>query len=303
LRVGFATFAGEIYYWAARDHSRKADENIRRVLGETCVNRRVRHIARRSFRNYAKYMTELLRNPYLPAQEVQRLVVDGRWDSLKEVMEEQKGVMCLTVHFGNWDIGGNLITSRGFKVAVVANDFSPPDLNELVQGVRRQRGITVYSSGERDTVRRLFEALDRNELVGLVLDSPSRNEGVIVDFFGAPARFPKGPAAIALKKGVKVVVGFLARQPGDTTYYGVWTEPLEYTLTGNREHDIQHLTQLIAYEVEKFVHRHPDQWYMFRQLWLNEVELSEYRQHQREGISEKQAAHRIKQAKQPTSVK
>ena len=280
LRNGFAAVVGEGYYWLAREHSRKADENIRRVLGEPTVNRRVRHIARRSFRNYIKYMTELLRNPHMKLEEIEQAVVTGSWHDLENAVAT-KGLMTVTVHFGNWDIAGGLVGVRGYRTTSVANDFNPPDLNELIQGTRRHRGISIYSATEKETVRKLYTALERREIVALVLNSPLHSsEGVIVDFFGAPARFPKGPAAIALKKGVAVLVGFVARQPGNNTYYALWSKPLECEPTGDRNRDIQCLTQLIANEVEKLVRRHPDQWYMFRQLWLTPQEATEYYEQQ-----------------------
>lgn len=289
VRSAVAAVGGELYYWLARTHSRKADENIRRVLGEKEVNRKVRQVARRSFRNYVKYMTELLANPYMTEDQIEQAIASASWENLEGAISGDKGVMVVTVHFGNWDVAGSLVNTRGYKVTSVANSFKPADLNELIQGVRRKRGITIYSP--EGALRGLYSAIKRREIVGLVIDSPLKSEGVVVDFFGAPARFAKGPAAIAIKTGVMVLVGFVARQPGNNTYYGMWGRPLDYKVTGNHDLDVQQLTQLIAYDVEKLIRRHPDQWYMFRHLWLNEAEIAE---HQQVTTTEKRAGRRSK---------
>ena len=36
---------------------------------------------------------------------------------------------------------------------------------------------------------------------------------------------------------------------------------------GDKHHDIQVITQEIVSRMEAVIRRHPDQWYMFRQMW------------------------------------
>lgn len=285
IRYNLASLGGEAYYWLARDHSRKADENMRRVLGEKTINRKVRMYSRRSFRNYVKYMTELITNPYMSHTQIQESIASGRWSSLEDTTANGRGVMVVTMHFGNWDIAGSLVTTNGYKVSSVAKDFQPEDLNELIQGARRERGLTIYSVDDRKALRGLYQALDNREIVALIIDAPLQNDGVVVNFFGAPARFAAGPAAIALKKNVPVLVAYVARQPGNTHYYAFWSEPIDFKPSGDRDRDIQGLTQKIADEIERIVRRHPDQWYMFRHLWLNDEEVKDFRDKQAEAAA------------------
>ena len=82
------------------------------------------------------------------------------------------------------------------------------------------------------------------------------------------SRSPK-QAAIARKTGAAIVVGYCARRRNDKTFYGVFEKPVEYEhlLTGDKEHDIQAITQQIVSRMEAIIRRHPDQWFMFRQMW------------------------------------
>lgn len=270
-----AEVIGELYYWLNRKHSRNADINLRVVLGEKKINRRVRMVARRSFRNYLKYMVDFLRLPHLDAYQIDARVSGVGWHHITEAMAAGKGAMLITPHFGNWDAAASLMAAHGYRVSSVAKDFDPPELNELIQGARRIQGLTIYSL--KDSFRGLFTTLKNNGLVVLLLDSPLQSEGVMVDFFGRKARLASGPATLALRTGSKVILGYIVRQPGNQQYYGCWEPPLKYELSGDRDRDIQIITQSIANAIETLIRRHPDQWYMFRPLFMSEAEIIEYR--------------------------
>jgi KDO2-lipid IV(A) lauroyltransferase len=136
-------------------------------------------------------------------------------------------------------------------------------------------------------MRGLVSTLKANGMVVLLLDSPLQNEGIVVNFFGRPVRFAAGPGTLVYMTGAKVVLGYMARQPGNRTFYGCWEPIIQYELTGERDHDIRAITQGIANEVEKLVRRHPDQWYMFHSIFLTDTEIAEYERQQQSGSSKK----------------
>ncbi len=65
------------------------------------------------------------------------------------------------------------------------------------------------------------------------------------------------------------MVGYCARTRGDKTFSGAFEPQVEYQhlLTGDKEHDIQVITQQLVSRMEGVIRRYPDQWYMFRQMW------------------------------------
>src|SRR5947208_15495280 len=111
---------------------------------------------------------------------------------------------------------------------------------------------------EAGSLKQIFSALKHNQIVLLMFDRPAPDEGVPVQFFGETAWLPAGPAAIALKTGAAIVVGYCARRRGDKTFHGAFEEPTEYEhlLTGNKERDIQIITQEIASSMEAAIRRH-----------------------------------------------
>jgi lauroyl/myristoyl acyltransferase len=269
-----AAVGGELYYWLARSHSRYSDHNIRIALGEPKINRRVRLVSRRAFRNYVKYIIDFLRLPHLDPADLSVVVTGVGWHHIDNALKGGKGAMLITPHFGNWDTAAAVVNAHGYLVSSVAKDFEPPELNELVQGSRRRHGLTIYSL--KDSFRGLFTTLKNNGLVVLLLDAPLQSEGVVVNFFDRKARMAIGPGVLAYRTGAPVIMGYVVRQPGNQLYYGCWEPVLQYELNGDRDHDIQAITQAIATAIETLVRRHPDQWYMFRQLFLTEAEELEH---------------------------
>lgn len=263
------TIIGDIGYLFWKRHSANAVSNMRRVMGEGADWRVVKETARDSFRNYFKTLVDFVRFPHLDTEDIRKAIpTAGGWEHLDSALSKGKGVIAISGHFGNWDLAGALMGSHGFPIYAVADTFKPKKIDDLITGTREKYGLKIIKL-ETGSLKHIFTALRRNEIIMLLVDKPQPNEGVPVQFFGETAWLPEGPAAIALKTRASLIIGYCARRRGDKTFYGGFEEPIEYEhlLTGNKEHDIQVITQEIASGMEQVIRRHPDQWYMFRQMW------------------------------------
>src|SRR5687768_13096396 len=83
--------------------------NMTHVLGN---KRRARAVARRSFSNYAIYLVDFLRFTRVTAEEVRERVVFDEWDRL-EAERSGNGIVFVTMHFGNWDLGAAAVAEHG----------------------------------------------------------------------------------------------------------------------------------------------------------------------------------------------
>jgi KDO2-lipid IV(A) lauroyltransferase len=263
------TIIGDIGYLFWKRHSANAVSNMRRVMGEAADWRVVKETARDSFRNYFKTLVDFVRFPHLDRDDIHKAVPSQQgWEHLDTALSKGKGVIAISAHFGNWDLAGALLGSHGLPVYAVADTFKPKKMDDLINGTRERYGTKIIKL-ETGSLKQIFTALKHNEIVLLLLDRPQPNEGVPVQFFGETAWLPEGPAAIALKTKASLIIGYCTRRRGDKTFQGAFEEPIEYEhlLTGNKEHDIQAITQEIARRMEEVIRRYPDQWYMFRQMW------------------------------------
>jgi KDO2-lipid IV(A) lauroyltransferase len=104
-------------------------------------------------------------------------------------------------------------------------------------------------------------------MVGLMADRAIGEEGVQVNFFGEPARFPAGPAALALRPGAALIPGFALRSP-DGSIDAFACAPISIVPSGDRERDIAALTGRWVRVLEEQVRRAPEQWHVLQPVWV-----------------------------------
>jgi KDO2-lipid IV(A) lauroyltransferase len=200
--------------------------------------------------------------------DINKAIYSYGWENLDRALAKGKGVIAITGHIGNWDLAGALLGKKGLPLHAVVDSFEPKRMDDLINGTREKYGINLIKI-EVGSLKQIFTALKRNEIVMLLFDKPEPQTGVPVQFFGETAWLPEGPAAIALKTRAAIVIGYCARRRGDKTFVGGFEEQIEYEhlLTGDKQKDIQIITQEIVTRMEAIIRRYPDQWFMFRPMW------------------------------------
>lgn len=171
------------------------------------------------------------------------------------------GVIALTAHVGNWELGGRLLAGRlGRPTHVVMAPETDPGIERLL---RRPAGGLRYLTRHHPTAGlELLAALRRGEVVAMQGDRPLGARGdVAVPFFGAPARFPLGPFLLARAARVPVVPSFCLLDE-DRRYSIVVGSPL--TVPAGDEPEA--LRGWVA-ELEAVVRAHPQQWFNFFDVW------------------------------------
>jgi len=268
-RLGYllGALGGELYFWANPRHSRKAVENFAVVLADDAGAPRVRDTARRAFRNYGKYLFDFFRLPSLDRDAFEAGVIAGGFEHLDAALARGRGALLVLGHVGNWDLAGAVVTGRGYPTVALVDTFTPPRLDRLIHATRNHAGMSLIPVERGSGLRQVLQAVRPNQVVCFVFDRPQREGGVEVEFFGAPAWLPSGPARFALRSGAAVLPGHLMRRPGDLTYLGTVEPPVSFTPTGDEEADVRALTQAIVRRLEELLRRYPDQWYMFRRMW------------------------------------
>ncbi len=270
LRLGywFAERVALVCYWVIFPRQRKAlNANLARVL-QTDDPKLVSPVARRSFRNFGKYVIDFVHFPAITREEVKQRLRFDQWDELNACASSGRGVIIATIHFGNWDLGAAALAAYGYPVNAVAETFPYERMNALVQGSRAKLGMTVV--GHDRIGPTVFKALRRGELLAMLVDvASSEDAGLRVDFFGAPALVSPAAARIALRTGAWVVPAVVLRGPEDD----VEIRPVidlslrDFAPTGDEARDVHELMRLTMASLERTIRRHPDQWFIFRRLW------------------------------------
>ena len=104
-------------------------------------------------------------------------------ENLQNALKEGRGVILMTCHVGNGDIGLSAMSLMGMPMNLISKEFKARWLNDLWFGMRRRLG-TRFISAEKSSFD-ILRALKRNEIVVFVLDQYMGPPiGVRTKFFG-----------------------------------------------------------------------------------------------------------------------
>ncbi len=248
-----------------RDHAGRAAvmSNLTRVLGAQNVRPpedALRRMARENFLMFGKYLVDFFKFSDFTNEKIRHLVGFENMEYFEQAESLNRGVIMLTAHLGNWELGGAVLSSMRGKVHAVIQPFRSNKINELFQRHRTKRGMSEIPLGS--AARGVIRALHARELVAMLADRDytSRNESI--PFFGAPARLPSGPARIACKTGAPIVPAFLLRQPDDTFLFRMHPPILP-----GQAGCVDDVRRAIRDVLEREIAGNPLQWFMFDNFW------------------------------------
>ena len=258
-----ASLAG-IYYCLAFHDRRFVKANLRIIFPEKS-SRELRKISRMVFRNFAKYLVDFFRFERLDRAYIDKNIKLENLHYFDQALAKGKGVVVLTAHLGNWELGGVVIAQLGYPFWAVALPHKNKKVNDFFDGQRNRKGVKVIAMGK--AVRSCITEIRNNHMVALVGDRDFSEKGIVLDFFGKPMHFPEGPAALSLMTGASIVPGFMLRNPDDSFTLRI-EKPVEFTPSGNKEKDLADLIGVYKNIIQDYVRKYPEQWYVFRKFWV-----------------------------------
>ncbi len=255
--------------WRRRGRSvRRLEANLRRVL-PGIGDDELRALSREGLRRYMRYYCEAFRLPSWPVERIQQGVVLDGVEHLDAAVRAGRGAVVVGSHSGNWDLAGGWGALRYGGVMTVVERLKPEAVFEQFLAFRTSLGVEALALGETGIVGRLTRAARDGRVVALVGDRDLSGHGIDVDFLGAPAPFPTGPAAVSLLSGAPLFVistwydGDLLR--GECV-------PVPTPAEGSRDERIQDMTQRVADILARIITEHPADWHMLQRLWPDDPE-------------------------------
>ena len=197
---------------------------------------------------------------------LERTRMEG-FEPFRAAAESGRGVVLLTAHLGNWEMGGASIAARGVALDVVGKGMSNRLFQEELFATRERLGMRVIEMGEAS--REALRSLGAGRVVALLGDQQAHRGGVLVPFFGRPASTARGPALFAMRSGAPVFVAFALREPGHLAHYALTFEPLPFTPSGSTDADVVRLLEAYGAALETAIRRAPEQYFWQHRRWKN----------------------------------
>jgi len=266
LRIAYkiAIFISDLRYIFAREDRQATKENLKAIFPQK-TDKEIRRMRIRMFRNFAKYLVDFFRLSKLNTECVKRNIKVENIHYIDEALAKGKGVIALTAHIGNWELGGAIISLLGYPLWIIALPHRHKKEDIFFNSQRESKGVKIIPLGR--AVRACLNLLKENKVIALAGDRDFNELGAVVDFFGKPTYLPQGPAALALKTGAAIVPGFTFRNK-DNSYTLQFEKPVEFTSTGDKNEDLKMLINRCKNIIEGYIQKYPDQWFMFRRFWI-----------------------------------
>jgi lauroyl/myristoyl acyltransferase len=277
--LALADFAGALAYRLAPARRRRARRNLLRIARWLAQHqtgpeyaragasdpRALSELVRGAFRNQARYYVQLARAPIVDRAYLERWLVMENGAEVDAILAAPGGKLFVGMHLGWFELPALIAAYRSGKAAVVPSEtLSDPDLQAYMIRTRQKLGLELIElAGAK---RRLREALERDETVGLLGDRDITGGGIETDLFGSPAPLAAGPALLALETGVTPhVFGVWRDREG---VYHARAEAVPFHSEGTRRERVTAWLEDAARAFERHVAAAPEQWLaVFHPIW------------------------------------
>jgi KDO2-lipid IV(A) lauroyltransferase len=262
--VGAGRLLGALFYLFDAKHRRITLDNLRRALGSERSEEDIRAIARRCYQNLGASAAEFLKLSSLSPEWVERWVRVEGIEHYEAARAKGRGVLCLTAHFGNWELMPIAVSMRGYRLFGVARPLDNPLLDRFIQQRRERWGNQILS--KFGATHEVIELLKSGKSVGFLLDqNVSGRGGVFVPFFDRPASTNKSLALIARRTDAPVIPAFIVRDGKD--HRVIVEKEIDLVKSDDLESDLLENTARFPRVIETYVRRYPDHWLWMHRRW------------------------------------
>lgn len=218
-----------------------------------------------AMRSYMRYWCDTFRSPDWSTERVLETVAVTNEHLLMEAVDAKTGVIVALPHAGNWDHAGAYFCAKGVPLVTVAERLKPEKLFLKFLSYRESIGMEVLPLDGR-VLETLADRLRAGALVALVADRDLSRSGISVDFFGAPARMPAGPALLAIRTNAPLITAFVSY-----TETGIHIDFKSVVLpsSGTESEMVQEIVQMTAKHFEDGISQCPQDWHMLQRIWID----------------------------------
>ena len=192
---------------------------------------------------------------------------DSGWERFCNAKQEGNGVLLVTIHLGNWELGGSTLTERGEKLLVLSNAEPGFGFTDLRRDARAQWGIETLIVGEdMFSFVEIIKRLQDGGNVALLMDRPDERNAISVSFFDRPIRVSAAVGELARATGCAIVPVVIVRDGSEHVLRML--PKITYNrsvLRSIQEREV--LTGRVLKEFEPVLRRYPEQWFHFIPVW------------------------------------
>lgn len=226
----------------------------------------LKKIGRNSYANTGRTMMEILLLGKMDKNYFETHVTVEGEKVLDAALENGKGALGVTGHFGSWEVMAAAIKQRDYPVDLLIGHQKNKQVDALFNALREKQNLGLIPL--HTALKGVWRSLKKNRMVAMLSDQdPRRGASVEVDFFGKKTNVYTGAALFSLKAKSPLLCPFIVRLKKGLDHRIVINPPIQYEPCGDKEKDIQALTQKHTTCLEQWITKHPDHWFWGHKRW------------------------------------
>lgn len=252
----------------AFSRNRIIQANLTFAFGEELTSEQKHEIEYYCYRNLALNFLQVMENRRNSAETLKTQVTFKNRETVDTLLRENRGIIFVSAHFGNWELGGAALSSLITPVSSIYKEFSTSAFDPYLLEARTNHQMKLAE--KNGALKHIAKALKGGRSILLMIDQASNERtGVSVNFFGHKTYQTSTPAQLAHKFNAPIVGVYIVSN--DEQHYTITFEkPIE--VSGNDEASIIEATQIQADQVEKVIRTNPKLWFWCHKRWKGEYQ-------------------------------
>ena len=263
-----ARFLGRLlwkYYHRGRN---RALENLRASFPEKSEDW-IQRTGKESFQQLAIFAMDLVLVP--------RLVRKQNWrdysryktaERAKWLMQERRGLLMITAHYGNFEITGYILGLFNFNIYSIARPLDNKYLSRYLYGLRERVGQKIID--KKGAAKLMPKITSTGATLCFIADQDAGRKGVFVEFMGRKASTYKSIGLLAITNNIPIGVGY-SRRIDNRFFFEIAVNriimPDEWA---DKEDPLTWVTQEYSKAIEQFVREDPTQYWWLHRRWKSQ---------------------------------
>ncbi len=243
-------------------------KNLDAVFGSSKSPVEKRKILETSFATFTQTMLDIFWFSKNPEKRI-LAYVNFEEGTLRDSFFEDKALICITAHLGNWEIMGQTCALMGADLATIAATVKNKAVDQILINQRERTGQTIIP--QKGALKTLISRFRKKGKVAFVLDQNTNvsDGGILVDFMGLPMSVSPAPASLAYRTGTEIMLGFCLPEPGGRYRIRILKNihPPPFQKDLDAAGVALELTQQIQDEISEQIRLHPEFWLWSYKHW------------------------------------
>jgi KDO2-lipid IV(A) lauroyltransferase len=264
----FACFLGRLLWKHYHRGRQRALDNLRASYPDK-DELWYEQIGQRSFEHIVMLAVDVLFTP--------RLVKKNNWrqysrfkntERAKWLSKENKGLIFVGAHYGNFEIIGYMMGLFGFNVYSIARPLDNRFISDYLYGVRRRAGQKIID--KKGAAEMMDKITAQGATLCFIADQDAGEKGTFVDYFGRKASTYKSIGLLALTNNIPIVVGY-GRRIEDRFFFEIGVNRIIFPEEwADKDDPLLWVTAEYTKAIEQFVREDPSQYWWLHRRWKHQ---------------------------------